>query len=121
MGQAFHLSCGCGYQKDVFVGEGMMSMTLPKIRKVFAEADLSGFERAVANGEDYGMGSKIAYCAKCDGLVSASVLRYTEEGETKVLNRTCPDCGGEVVIRETAGNCPKCGKALREDQSGRWD
>jgi Zn finger protein HypA/HybF involved in hydrogenase expression len=49
------------------------------------------------------------------------VLRYVENEEIKILKLSCPDCKGEVEIRETAGNCPKCGKPLREEQSGLWD
>jgi hypothetical protein len=121
MGKRLNLCCDCGYQKDIFVGEGLMAINLPKIRKLFAGMDLSDFERAVAGGADYAMGNRIVHCASCNSLASGAVLRYAEDEATKMLIKPCSDCGGEVTLRESAGDCPKCGMPLRSQETGLWD
>ena len=122
MGQALNISCGCGYEKHLLIGEGLMAMNKDLIRFTFAQYDLSGFENALAGGmTDFSFGQNLAYCQKCADLVSATTLKYTVDGQTVFLAKPCDQCNGDLLLRDNFGQCPKCGKELHEQQAGLWD
>ncbi len=115
------MSCECGYKKDVLTGEGLSARNLNRIRLTFGGGDLSGFDDALADGSlDYSMRMTPAYCPKCNDIITATVLRYNDNGRDILLQKPCPVCGGGIELKGS-DKCPKCGKPLKEERTGLWD
>ena len=124
MGQVYNLSCKCGYNKDVQIGEGMMGMRLEAIREVFTPEELSEFENALADGlTDYCLGRMLAYCMDCMDIVNANVLRYAVGGLIKIIVKPCEKCKGTLFPYYSifSLSCPRCSNALSIAEAGLWD
>lgn len=124
MGQELRVSCRCGYKKDVQVGSGLLSIQEATIRGLFTPEELADFDKALKAGEAglFIHTQKIAHCRVCADLFSVPELSYGPDEQKKHVIKPCPDCGGQLVSRDSAGDCPKCGSELSTAEANSlWD
>jgi predicted RNA-binding Zn-ribbon protein involved in translation (DUF1610 family) len=118
MAQILNITCECGFNKTITVGEGLLAINKNYIRSTFTEEELMGFEEAIKNNtlpdhpNGYAHGGKLAYCGFCQDLKIVPYLRYIVNNVENYVIKPCPDCGKTVNPREEPGNCPKCGEIL---------
>ena len=125
MGNVSAFKCECGYEGTLFIGEGMLAVSVDRVRRTFAPEELVLFEETIKNNTaNFRLLSAPAHCQKCRELVSIPALRYVWDGQTKFIYKPCQTCDETVIpideIQHTP--CPKCSLTLRiENTDNIWD
>jgi len=122
MGQVNELRCSCGYKKTVFIGEGLLAISLDVIRSKFTSDELAGFEKALENGAyNYSYGQIIALCKSCNDIVNVNKLQYVDGEQQYFVVGRCLYCDSVVVPLDEPISCPLCKKELSVQIAGLWD
>jgi ribosomal protein S27E len=127
MGNSIKLECGCGYNKILLIGEGILAISLNHIRRTFTAKELARFEKSIVNDKtNFRLLSVPAHCSKCKDIISISALRYLMDGKKEFIYKPCQECNETAVpISKVSSKnilCPKCSDTLRvTNDDTMWD
>lgn len=126
MGKIIRLHCPqCGYEKELFVGGGMLDCELKTILNVLPEEG----KRMLAAAANYGANQfsvtrKFCVCDSCGTIYALPVVSYNMKGICQEIYGVCPNCGAEGNTRWNENQvppCPDCGGEMTQRETGHWD
>lgn len=128
MGEIRYLSCKeCGYEKEMHIGGGLMSINPSVVKKSLQGEDLEQWNSLQEKNEikrfiwEYAM----AFCEDCGELSEVFMVQVeTKEGQDLILDCRCKKCQKklEPIKKKIDIMCPACGQTiLRNDLMGHWD
>lgn len=126
MGQIIQLHClQCGFEKELFVGGGMLDCELKTIHKVLPEKGKRMLAAAASYGADqFSITRKLCVCDSCGAIYALPVVSYNMKGISQELCGLCPNCGAEGNLKwnkDEVPPCPNCGSGMTQQETGRWD
>lgn len=126
MGDIIRVGCEkCGYNKEMNVGGGLLSINKDVIANIFSKEDISEFKKLAEENllGQYLMENKVGYCKECHELYSVPVLNYSKQGEAqeRTVKKSCPQCNQELDFSYDTKICPKCSDELVHESAGMWD
>ncbi|MEZ3469466.1 MAG: hypothetical protein K1W40_13980 [Schaedlerella sp.] len=126
MGQIIQLHCRqCGFEKELFVGGGMLDCELKTILSVLPEEGKRMLAAAANFGADqFSVTRKLCVCASCGAIYALPVVSYNIKGVSQEIYGVCPECGvaGSMNWNENQVlSCPKCGSGMTQQETGHWD
>lgn len=126
MGQIIQVHCEqCGFEKDIFVGGGMLDCELKTIHDALPEDGQRMFAVAASYGaSQFSLTRKLCACESCGTIYALPIVSYTLKGIRQELYGVCPQCGaaisGKYKEREIL-HCPDCKGEMTQQQVGYWD
>lgn len=124
MGYRIHVTCQCGYQKELKLGTGRKLPDAAYVLEHFPEDKLADFNAALDTGclgKLFYIENILSYCKNCNEIKEGKALHYQVDGTDKTVYASCPDCGQELQLPGEEPPCPECGRILSTEELGIWD
>ena len=127
MGRIYRLSCKvCGYEDDLKIGAGLMSIREKVLETLLEKADLEEWKKLKNDNKVmfFAWEFNPAYCDKCNELKACvSVKIITNDNEKLYLGCRCKECQRQLEALDIGSDikCTSCKSVLQKAIVGNWD